>query len=96
MSECIEQHDFIKTYELSKIREQLAERDADCAESSTLYDVFLDGCPGWNNIDVETCIEEFTDHYLCPGEKIRFFVTDGSIFYEVIADVDDIKIIDKS
>lgn len=95
MSESIEQHDFVETLELQDIRNKLAEWQLDTFyKDRDLFDVFLNGCLGWNNLPVDTCIEEYINTFFCdddffdeqgnPIEK-RFFVNDDIDKYEVIA-----------
>jgi len=60
MSECLEQHNFTETLTIEDIREHLAEIDLDRYVSDRdLFQVFLEGCTGWNNQSLEDCIEEF-------------------------------------
>lgn len=49
--------------ELDKMRRILARRDVEQSDDSTLYDVFMEGCPGWDNFEDSFVEEQFFEHY---------------------------------
>jgi hypothetical protein len=60
--------------ELDKMRQMLARRDVEQSDDSTLYDVFMEGCPGWDNFDdsfVERQFFEYYDEETLKGELDR-------------------------
>lgn len=96
MSECIEQQNFVPIYELSEIREQLANEDlALIYKDRDLFDIFLNGCIGWNNRDPIECILDFLQSYRLDDDdkEIRLFVTEGKDKYEVIRENETLRVI---
>lgn len=49
--------------QLSFMRDLLAKRDIEQSEDKTLYDVFREGCTGWDNFDDDFVIENFELHF---------------------------------
>lgn len=51
------------TEQINKMREALATRDIEQSEDSTLFDVFMEGCPGWKNFEDDFVIEQYKFHF---------------------------------
>lgn len=49
--------------QIDKMRELLATRDAEVSDEETLFNVFIDGCRGWTNIEEEEVVEYFERHF---------------------------------
>lgn len=49
--------------QLNKMRELLATRDAEESDEETLFNVFMEGCRGWANIEEEEVAEYFERHF---------------------------------
>ena len=41
----------------------LAKRDIEQSGDSTLFDVFMDGCIGWNNFDDDFVEEQYKEYF---------------------------------
>jgi hypothetical protein len=69
----------MKTLTIQIIREVLAQDDAEnIDEYRDKFQIYMDGCPGYNNIDAETCM----DYYINKG-----YLFDGSLEDETPVDV---------
>jgi len=49
--------------QINEMREKLAELTLDISDSSTFYDVLMEGCRGYNNIDDSEIVEEFENAF---------------------------------
>ena len=49
--------------QIETMRKMLALRDVEQSDDSTLYDVFREGCIGWDNFQDDFVIQQFEDHF---------------------------------
>lgn len=49
--------------QLKKMCNLLALRDIEQSDDSTLFDVFMEGCIGWENFDDDFVVEQFEMHF---------------------------------
>jgi hypothetical protein len=87
----------IETLELEDIRTELAQHDLDSIyEDRSLFDIFMEGCNGWANQDMDTCIEAYLgmnyndDEDFCDDEggvvsKIFYVVDNDGCKFKVVA-----------
>lgn len=93
MSDTLEQHDFVDTVDLSEVRESLSKWDLESIyKDRELFDIFLNGCLGWNNQEPVDCIVEYVNTCLYHLEDkkeptmTKLLVQDKADSYEVSID----------
>lgn len=78
----------MSTITFDKVREQLALRDVECIyKDRDLFELFLNGCAGWNNLDPLDCLVEYIEAF-CEEENTRFIVEDNKDHYEIVIDLE--------
>ena len=75
----------MKEITINQIREELAAQDADNTETRTLFDVFLDGCPGYANTEPWECL----DYYVQRGGFLDLCLEDNDAPVPVGRVIDD-------
>jgi hypothetical protein len=69
---------------LDDIKERLANNDVELLDDRDLFDLFMNGCTGWNNFIPEECIENYVAAFIDDsGGGVKFTVTDGEDLYTV-------------
>lgn len=51
------------TEQIEKMRGLLANRDIEQSDDGTLFDVFMEGCPGWNNFTNDFVVDQFKEYF---------------------------------
>ncbi len=48
---------------LQRLRHELAQRDVEQSDEKTMYDVFTEGCVGWDNFEDDHVVEQYIEYF---------------------------------